>query len=409
MSRLAINRFLPSASVCLDVGRKSILVRHGKVVERRALPEPLKAGIPSADAVAGLRACLEALFAALPSRQHRLDITISDALARSWIVERIPGLTTPQEVSALAESQMQDIYGDSMAAVEHWAVRVDATPFAEQWPAIALPKAMLELLFELAADKGWSVGLVTTRFVSGINARRGNIFSRPGAEIFTLESSDGLTIAIRDKTQWRALRTHPPLALLGTELSAMLRRDCQVAGLQIEDCCVEKLARKASKGNDLQLDFAPVYRDSSLRVGLGSAMLALVLAVTWSLTGDTEAGPPPHQAALPSIEEVQAINTAVDELNFPWGRVLGLIETSIDDSQRITRFEADARDGRLSFQGDARDSSAVLALPGRLRAEALVADARVLSQGPTNSTENGGFPVRFALEVNLQTRSGEQP
>lgn len=409
MSRLAINRFLPSAPVCLDVGRKRLLVRHGKVVERRAMPAPLKAGIPSAEALAGMRACLEALFAALPSGQHRFDITVSDALARSWIVERIAGLTTPQEISALAESQMQDIYGDSMESAGYWAVRVDATPFAEQWPAIALPQALLELLFELAAGKGWSVGRLTTRFVAGVNARRGNLFRRPGSEIFTLESSDGLTIAIRDKTQWRALRTHPPLALLGTDLPAMLRRDCQAAGLQVEDCRVEKLARKASNGNDLHLDFAPARSESSLRVGLGSAMLALVLAVTWSLTGDTEAGPPPNQAVLPSVEEVQAINTAVDELNFPWGRVLGLVETSIDDSQRITRFEADARDGRLSFQGEARHSSAVMALPGRLRADALVADARVLSQGPANATENGGFPVRFALEVSLQTSSGEQP
>lgn len=409
MSRLAIKRFWPSTPICLDIGRQRLLVRHGKLAERRALPAPLKAAIPSAEAMAGLRACLEELFATLPSGQHRLDITVSDALARSWIVERIAGLSTPQEISALAESQMQDIYGDSMEAVGHWAVRVDATPFAEKWPAIALPEMLLELLFEMVAGKGWSVGLVTTRFVSGVNARRGNVFRRPGAEIFTLESSDGLTIAIRDKTQWRALRTHPPLALLGTDLPAMLRRDCQAAGLQVEDCRVEKLARKAAKGSDLLLDFAPARRESSLRVGLGSAMLALVLAVTWSLTGDTEAGPPPHQAALPSAEEVQAINTAVDELNFPWGRVLGLVETSIDDRQRITRFEADARDERLSVQGEARDSSAVLALPGRLRADALVADARVLSQGPTNATENGGFPVRFTLEVNLQIRSGDQP
>lgn len=409
MSRLAINRFLPSPPVCLDVGRKRLLVRHGKWVERQTLPAPLKAGIPSAEALAGLRACLEALFAALPTGQHRLDITVSDALARSWIVERIAGLTTPQEISALAESQMQDIYGDSPEGASLWAVRVDATPFAGQWPAIALPRALLDLLFALAAGKGCSVGQVRTRFVAGVNARRGNLFRRPGCEIFTLESSDGLTIAIRDKTEWRALRTHPPLALLGTDLPVMLRRDCQAAGLPLENCRHEKLVRKASKGNDLRLDFTPASSQSSLRVGLGSAMLALVLAVTWSLTGDTEAGPPPHQAALPSVEEVQAINTAVDELNFPWGRVLGLVETSIDDSQRITRFEADARDGRLSFQGEARDSRTVLALPGRLRADALVADARVLSQGPANAAENGGFPVRFALEVSLQPGSGEQP
>ena len=409
MSRLAISRFWPSKTVCLDVGRQRLLVRQGKSVERRALPMPLKAGSPSPEALAGLRTCLDELLPVAPTGQRRLDITVSDALARSWIVERIPGLSTPQEVLALAESQMQDVYGDSMEAAGHWAVRVDATPFAEHWPAIALPRALLEVLFEWAAGKGWLVRLVTTRFVAGVNARRGTLFRRPGTGVFTLESSDGLTIAIRDKNQWRALRTHPPLALLGTDLPAMLRRDCQAAGLQVENCHHEKLARKASNGCDLQLNFTLARREPSLRLSLGSAMLALVLAAAWSLTGDTEAGPPPHEAALPSAEEVQAINTAVDELNFPWGRVLGLVEASIDDSQRITRLEADARDGRLNIQGEARDSRAVLVLPGRMRADALVSDARVLSQAPSNANENGGYPVRFAFEVSLQTRAGEQP
>jgi len=409
VSRLAIKRFMTSAPVSLDVGPQRLLVRHGKMGERRALPAPLKAGIPSPGALAGLRACLLDLFATLPSGQHRLDITVSDALARSWMIERVAGLRTPAEISALAESQMQDIHGDSPEAASLWVVRVDATPFAEQWPAIALPKALLDLLYEIAASKDWSVGPVRTRFVAGVNARRRTFLHRPGHEILTLASSDGLTIGIRDKTQWRGLRTHPPLALLGTDLSVMLRRDCQAAGLLVENYRVEQLVRKASKGNDLRLDFAPAHRESSLRMGLGSAMLALVLAVAWSLTGDTEAGPPPHQAVLPSIEEVQAINVAVDELNFPWGAVLSLVEASVDDSQRITRFEADAREGRLSLQGEARDSRAVLALPGRLRADALVADARVLSQGPASALENGGFPIRFALEVSLRSGPGGAP
>lgn len=409
MSRLAINRFRPASTVCLDIGRQRLLLRHGKAAERRPLATPLKAGIPAADSLAELRAGLETLFTGMPSDRLRLDVTVSDALARGWIVERIAGLKTAQEISALAASQMQDIYGDTAELASQWAIQIDATPFAEQWPAIALPKLLLELLFELAASKGWSVGLVRTRFVAALNARPTNPFRRPGREIFTLASNDGLTIAIRDKTQWRALRTHPPLALLGTDLPAMLRRDCQAAGMPVNDCRIEPLARYGSNSNELRLDFAPSRAESSLRLGLGSAMLALILAVTWSLTGDTEAGPPPHQTSLPSAEEVQSINAAVDQLNFPWGRVLGLVEASVDDSQRMTRFEADARDARLSIQGEARDSRAVLDLPGRLRADALVADARVLSQGPANASETGGLPIRFALEVSLRTKAGESP
>ncbi len=160
----------------------------------------------------------------------------------------------------------------------------------------------------------------------------------------------------------------------------------------------------------LKIDFAPVAPGkSSIRLGLGSILLALLLGIAWTMTSETEAGLPQNQTLIPSEEEVQAINKAIDELNFPWLEVLTLVETSVDTSLRITQFDADAREGRLVLHGEARDSRAVLELPSRLRESATVSDARVTSQSPANRTDATSFPIRFALEVTFRSGSGEQP
>jgi hypothetical protein len=160
----------------------------------------------------------------------------------------------------------------------------------------------------------------------------------------------------------------------------------------------------------LRIDFAPVRgRKSSLRVGIGSAVMALILALAWTITSETEAGLPHYQSATPTQEEIRAINNAIDELNFPWLQVLVLVEGSVDDSLRIVQFDANARDGRLNLQGEARDSRSVLELPARLRTSQVVADARVMSQNPASNHEAGSFPIRFALEVSFRVTEGVQP
>lgn len=409
MSPLAIKRLGPSPAIQLDIGRNRLRLSDGKRVWRQPGVVPLKAGIPSEETLARFRREMDALCANVPNGQHRLEVTLSDVLVRYWLVERIPGLRNGKEIDLLAEHQMLDIYGDSPALASQWLIRVDATPFGKIWLAIALPKAFVDCLVELAVGKGWTLGAVRPRFVACMNARSANPFQKSGDEIFTLASSDGLTLAIRDKQQWRSLRTHPPLTLLGTDLPTLLRRDCRAAGLQVEDFRVEKLEMKGSGRQALRLDFSPVNQQPLLRAGLGTALLVAILFATWSLIGDTEAGPPPHPVSLPGLEEVQAINAAVDELNFPWGKVFGLIEAVIDDGQRVSVLEADARERRLNLQGEARNSRSVLDLPGRLRADLMVSDARVLSQGPAEASLAAGFPFRFAIEVAVRSDAGEQP
>ena len=147
----------------------------------------------------------------------------------------------------------------------------------------------------------------------------------------------------------------------------------------------------------LQIDFVPSAKvQSPLRLGLASITLAVILGLAWSLSNETEAGLPPNHTLMPANEEVRSINSAIDDLNFHWLAVLNT-------------FEPDARDVRMTIQGKARNSRAVLELPARLRSNPAITEARVISQSPASNTEARSFPIRFALEVKFQSSEGEQP
>jgi hypothetical protein len=245
VSRLAIDsRFLSwgrPGAVRLDIGRSRLTLQDGEQRNRHKLASPIPSGIPDNEQLAALRSGIEALCAALPAGRRTLEITVSDALARCWILERPPGLASPREIQALAADQMQQLYGDSTDSAAQWTLRLDLAPFTSHWPAVALPAMLLELLQNIADRYDWRIGKIQTRFVSGINARLATWRKQARNAVYSLETSDGLTIGIRSAGVWRALRTHPPLRLLGTDLPAMLRRDCRVAGVAVEDCRIHAL------------------------------------------------------------------------------------------------------------------------------------------------------------------------
>jgi hypothetical protein len=160
----------------------------------------------------------------------------------------------------------------------------------------------------------------------------------------------------------------------------------------------------------VKIDFAPPRQGRpSIRLAISAVMLALSLGMVWSITGETEAAFPQNASSLPSEEEMHAINSAIDELNFPWSEVFSLLEASVDGRSRIIQFDADVRAGRLSLQGEARDSRSVLELPDRLRASPLITEARIISQSPAGEQATNGYPVRFALEATFRTLAGARP
>ena len=404
-----IERLGPKRPVHLDIGRTSLRLRHGKALHQCTLASPLSGSQARAVAVEVLQHALRELLAAIPGRLGAVVLTVSDALARSWMVERLPGLANQREIAALAEGQMIDIYGDAVDAQGQWRVRIDAEPFATHWPAVALPEDLLAAVEAVVGERGGVLTAMSTRFVARFNARRRGFRRQPAPRAYVLELADAVTVGIRDGQQWYSLRTHPPLARMATSLETIIRRDCRAAGLEPSDCQVERLGDGGRSGNELQLDFRPPKRDVSLRLGLGSAALALMMAGAWMLTGDTVAVSSLHRASLPSAEAVAAINGAVDELNFPWGKVLDTLEASVDDGFRIVRFEADAHDRRFGLHGEARSSQLVLELPGRLQRDGVVAEARVVSQGPAANDEPGGLPISFGIEASLAAGNGGQP
>ena len=244
MSRLAIDRLgLPwrQPPLQLDIGRDRLLLLDGKTPTRQKLAAPLHPGLPDDEASAALRSALAALGESVPAGRRTLHVSVSDALARNWIVARLPGLASLPEIESLALDQMQQLYGDRPADAGQWAVRLDAEPFVSGWPAIAIPQALLDSLSEIAAQHDWQLGKIQTRFVASFNALPGRPFGRSAIAVYAQATRDALTIGIRRANEWLALRTHPPLQLLGAELPVMLRRDCTAAGLRLEDCRIHTL------------------------------------------------------------------------------------------------------------------------------------------------------------------------
>ena len=160
----------------------------------------------------------------------------------------------------------------------------------------------------------------------------------------------------------------------------------------------------------LQIDFAPSSKPRvPVRLGIGAIMLVLILALTWSVTSETEAGLPPNNKLMPGADEIRRMNSAIDDLNFPWLAILTSVEQSTDDYLRLHHLDADGRDRRMTIRGEASNGNAVLAFSERLRASPAIADARITSQSPASSSETAGFPVRFALEVSIHAAEEEKP
>lgn len=225
----------------LDIGRMQLSLRDGRSQASTPLPRPLRCGLPDSDQLESLRTALDLLMRDQPVARRYLDVTISDSLVRCWILKRVPGLATLAEVEALAADQMSRLYGDSPEAAAQWAIRMDATPFSTQWPVIAMPRAWLDELLELTTAKGWQTGKIQTRFTYSINHLGSNPFRPEKNVAYALDMPDGLTIGLRSSQQWLALRTHPPLELLGIDLQPMLQRDCAAAGVRLEHFRIQNL------------------------------------------------------------------------------------------------------------------------------------------------------------------------
>lgn len=157
-----------------------------------------------------------------------LDILVSDALVRYWILERPTGLTSAAELDLYAADRFAEVFGDDPAA---WVLRVDPLPQAERWLACAVPAVFAVDVARAAEAKGWRLRSVQPRFVREYNRHCREL--GPDAA-FCVASSESTTIGLISDGSWRGIRVHPPLAHAETSFGALLRRDCRQAGVAFD-------------------------------------------------------------------------------------------------------------------------------------------------------------------------------
>lgn len=158
-----------------------------------------------------------------------LDILVSDALTRYWILARPPGLASAAELDLYAADRFNAIYGDDPA---QWVVRVDPLPRADRWLACAIPVLFAVDLPGAAEARGWKLRSVQPRFVRDFNRYCGTL---PRNAAFCVASRESTTIGLIADGGWRDVRVHPPLDRVAAGFGALLRRDCRQAGMAADD------------------------------------------------------------------------------------------------------------------------------------------------------------------------------
>ena len=163
-----------------------------------------------------------------PRRGAPIDITISDTLARYWILDEPAGLTGAAELDLYAADRFSLIFGDDPA---HWVIRVDPAPASRYRLACALPGLYAIDLPGFAKDRGWLPRLVQTRFIREFNRNCARLGRHA---VFCVASRECTSLGLIMDGQWRSIRVHPPLDRSTASFSTLLRRDCRQAGIAFE-------------------------------------------------------------------------------------------------------------------------------------------------------------------------------
>ncbi|WP_126446463.1 hypothetical protein [Sulfuricystis multivorans] len=154
-----------------------------------------------------------------------IEISVSDALARYWILDCPAGLASVAELDLYAAERFAALFGEDPA---RWVLRYDPDPTARAWLACALPAAVAVDLPRRAAERGWRPRRIQPQFVRAYN-RHCRRLERTVA--FCLAGEESTTIGLIVDGCWRNVRVHPPLDRSRADFATLLRRDCRQAGL----------------------------------------------------------------------------------------------------------------------------------------------------------------------------------
>lgn len=165
--------------------------------------------------------CREPAPPAAPRRGLPLDIVVSDALARYWILDCPPGLASARELDLYAADRFAALFGDEPA---DWILRVNPDPHVRRWLACALPARTVAAACEGAAAQGWRPRSVQPRFVREFNCHCRAL--RHDAA-FCVAEPEGTTLGLIVANEWRGVRAHPPLDRCAVDFATLLRRDCR--------------------------------------------------------------------------------------------------------------------------------------------------------------------------------------
>jgi Tfp pilus assembly protein PilN len=107
----------------------------------------------------------------------------------------------------------------------------------------------------------------------------------------------------------------------------------------------------------------------------------------------------PDDKKKPAIPEAQAIaiNSSIQQLNLPWGRLLAAIERATPSSVALLELSPDAKKHLVRGKAEAKTSGTMLAYITRLKQQPFMGNAILTKHEISDQDANG--PLRFEFEA----------
>lgn len=192
---------------------------------------------------------------------RRVDVVIADCFARYVLVPWPGQMLRRDELAALVRIQFENLYGD---AARTWTYRCDMRRYGEAGIACAIDPALLEAVEVLCADTGSTLASLQPQLMHVLNAAN---LPLQGAALFALAADGAATLAARDDSGWRSIRT---VRYQPGQLRQTLEREGLLQGLPA-GAPVYLAGLPASQAEELRgMSSCTVLREGDMRAGKNS-------------------------------------------------------------------------------------------------------------------------------------------
>ncbi|MFI4940282.1 MAG: PilN domain-containing protein [Burkholderiales bacterium] len=130
-----------------------------------------------------------------------------------------------------------------------------------------------------------------------------------------------------------------------------------------------------------------------------SALQARLELAEARVAENTARKPAPKKYSIPAVQ-ADALNSAIEQLNTPWGEIMDAVERATPSSVALLELEPDSKRHVLKGAAEAQTSDTMIAFIRQLKQQALLGNA-ILTRHEIND-QDASRPYRFEFQAEWQ-------